>query len=70
MDAIRYENARSAEKAYESLKISDMQKMFKIENKDELINFIHANNGKVFILYIYIYICYCVGKHWVGDTRR
>lgn len=31
VDAIRYEIARSSEKAYESLKVNDMQKMFMID---------------------------------------
>jgi hypothetical protein len=40
VDAIRYEIARSAEKAYESLSVKDMQKLFMIENLNELQNFI------------------------------
>jgi 26S proteasome regulatory subunit N12 len=40
VDAIRYEIARSAEKAYESLKVTDMQKLFMIDNLVELQNFI------------------------------
>ena len=36
VDAIRYEIARSAEKAYESLKITDMQRIFMIDNLVEL----------------------------------
>ena len=32
VDAIRFEVARSAEKAYESLKVTDMQKMLMIED--------------------------------------
>lgn len=36
VDAIRYEVARSAEKAYESLKLSDVQKMFMIESTNDL----------------------------------
>ena len=31
-DAIRYEIARSAERSYESLRLSDMQKMFMLDN--------------------------------------
>lgn len=46
VDAIRYEIARSAEKAYESLKISDMQKLFMINSEGELRSFISANNLK------------------------
>lgn len=47
VDAIRYENARSAEKAYESLRLADMSKMFMIDNENELRAFIEANSGKV-----------------------
>ena len=39
-DAIRYEVARSAEHAYESLKLRDMQSMFMINNANELDLFI------------------------------
>ena len=47
MHAIRYENARSAEKAYESLRLEDMQKMFMIDSQSDLLAFVEANNGKV-----------------------
>ena len=40
VDAIRYEVARSAERAYESLGIKDMGNMFMIKNNDELMLFI------------------------------
>ena len=40
VDAIRYEVARSAEKAYESLSIKAMGDMFMIKNQDELMLFI------------------------------
>lgn len=40
VDAIRYEIARSAEKAYDSLKVSDMQKMFMIDQLKDLQTFI------------------------------
>jgi hypothetical protein len=40
VDAIRYEIARSSERAYESLAIKDMSKIFMIENQDELKLFI------------------------------
>ena len=49
VDAIRYENARSAEKAYDSLNLNDMAKMFMIDNQNELRAFIEANNMKVSI---------------------
>ena len=45
-DAIRYEIARSAERAYESLKLSDMQKMFMITDQKDLMQFITQNNLK------------------------
>lgn len=45
-DAIRYEIARSAERAYESLKLSDMQKMFMIPDQKDLLQFIAQNNQK------------------------
>ena len=45
-DAIRYEIARSAERAYPSLALSDMQKMFMIDNRDALMQFITNNNNK------------------------
>jgi 26S proteasome regulatory subunit N12 len=47
VDAIRYEVARSAEKAYESLKIAEVQRIFMISDARELQNFITANSGKV-----------------------
>ena len=40
VDAIRYEVARSAERAYESLGLQDMTKMFMISNQNELAAFI------------------------------
>lgn len=40
VDAIRYEIARSSEKAYDSLKISDMQKIFMIDSRHDLEAFI------------------------------
>ena len=40
VDAIRYEIARSAEQSYDSLKLSDMQKMFMIETREQLMAFI------------------------------
>tara|TARA_B110000503_G_C6938645_1_gene325910 strand:- start:202 stop:426 length:225 start_codon:yes stop_codon:yes gene_type:complete len=40
VDAIRYEVARSAEKAYESLSIKDMTGMFMLKNQNELDLFI------------------------------
>ena len=45
-DAIRYEIARSAEKAYESLKLADTAKLFMIQNESELKQFIANNSGK------------------------
>lgn len=45
-DAIRHEVARSAEKAYESLKLTDTQKLFMISSDAELRNFIASNQGK------------------------
>jgi len=45
-DAIRYEIARSAERAYPSLALGDMQKMFMIDNRDVLMKFITDNNNK------------------------
>ena len=45
-DAIRHEIARSAEKAYESLKLSDTQKLFMIAGGEaELRAFVAANNA-------------------------
>ena len=46
VDAIRYEVARSAEKAYESLSIKTMGDMFMLKNNDELMLFIQQNNMK------------------------
>ena len=46
LDAIRYEIARSAERAYESLSLKDMSTMFMIESDDELAAFIRANDKK------------------------
>lgn len=40
VDAIRYEIARSSERAYQSLSIRDMSTMFMIPNQDELLQFI------------------------------
>jgi 26S proteasome regulatory subunit N12 len=40
VDAIRYEIARSAEKAYESLRFTDMQKMLMLERQEDLRAFI------------------------------
>lgn len=45
-DAIRYEIARSAERAYESLKLTDMQKMFMIPDQKDLQQFVAQNNHK------------------------
>ena len=45
VDAIRYEVARSAERAYESLTMQDMSKMFMITNEAELQTFIKQNNS-------------------------
>jgi hypothetical protein len=36
VDAIRHEIARSAEKAYDSLRLQDMHKLFMIDSPDEL----------------------------------
>jgi len=46
VDAIRYEIARSAEKSYESLRLSDFQKMLMLSNQAELTQFAQANSGK------------------------
>lgn len=46
VDAIRYELARSSERAYESLSLKDMGKFFMISNQDELRLFIEQNNNK------------------------
>jgi 26S proteasome regulatory subunit N12 len=43
VDAIRYEIARSAERSYESLRLVDMQKMFMIDSRDQLMAFIGYN---------------------------
>ena len=43
VDAIRYEIARSAERSYDSLKLVDMQKMFMIDSRDQLMAFIAQN---------------------------
>jgi len=43
VDAIRYQIARSAERSYDSLKLADMQKMFMIDDKAELMEFIKQN---------------------------
>jgi len=40
VDAIRYEVARSAERAYESLSIKDMGSMFMLNNQTEINQFI------------------------------
>lgn len=45
VDAIRYEVARSAERAYESLSMQDMSKMFMITNQAELQTFISQNSS-------------------------
>lgn len=45
-DAIRIEIARSAERSYDSLALSDMQKMFMIETREQLNAFIATNNDK------------------------
>lgn len=46
VDAIRFEIARSAEKAYESLSLRDTQRIFMIQNEQELHNFINNNSGR------------------------
>jgi hypothetical protein len=46
VDAIRFEIARSAEKAYESLRLADTYKLFLLQNENELKQFISTNNGK------------------------
>jgi 26S proteasome regulatory subunit N12 len=46
VDAIRYEIARSAERAYESLSLRDVQRMFMINNQQEMQGFIASNSGK------------------------
>ena len=45
-DAIRYEIARSAERSYPSLALNDMQKMFMIESRPQLMSFIANNDNK------------------------
>ena len=45
-DAIRYEIARSAERAYESLKLADTAKMFMITEQKDLMQFIASNDQK------------------------
>lgn len=40
VDAIRFEIARSSEKAYEHLALRDVQKIFMIDNQQELQQFI------------------------------
>lgn len=44
VDAIRYEIARSAECSYDSIALNDMQKMFMIQDKSQLMNFIASNS--------------------------
>ena len=44
-DAIRYQIARSAEKSYDSLKVSDAMTMLMLNNESELVNFIKAQEG-------------------------
>jgi len=46
VDAIRYEVARSAERAYESLSLKDMGQLFMIGNQTELMQFVESNNMK------------------------
>ena len=46
VDAIRYEIARSAERAYDSLKLADMPKMFMIADQQQLAAFNQSNNDK------------------------
>ena len=46
VDAIRYEIARSAERAYESLSLKGMQKLFMIQNEGDLKTFIEQNHMK------------------------
>jgi predicted GNAT family acetyltransferase len=46
VDAIRYEIARSSERAYQSLSLKDMAKIFMISNQDELKLFIEQNSNK------------------------
>ena len=44
-DAIRYQIARSAEKSYDSLKVSDAMTMLMLNNENELNNFIKAQEA-------------------------
>ncbi len=46
VDAIRFEIARSSEKAYESLRLADTYKLFLLQNENELKQFIQSNSGK------------------------
>jgi 26S proteasome regulatory subunit N12 len=47
VDAIRFEIARSAERAYESLRLADTARLFMIENNEqELRQFIASNSGR------------------------
>jgi len=46
VDAIRFEIARSAERAYDSLKLADTGKLFMIQNEGELRQFFTSNSGK------------------------
>jgi len=43
VDAIRYQIARSAERSYDSLKLTDMQQMFMIDDRAKLMEFIKQN---------------------------
>ena len=45
VDAIRFEIARSSEKAYESLRLADTYKLFLLQNENELKQFIQSNSG-------------------------
>lgn len=67
VDAIRYEIARSAEKAYESLRIQDLQKLLMIVNVNELEQFILQNNNKVRRRYV---INLIIGRNCLGTKRR
>ena len=46
VDAIRFEIARSAEKAYDSLRMQDTHRLFMIEKEPELKTFIINNSNK------------------------
>jgi hypothetical protein len=46
VDAIRFEIARSAEKAYDSLRLADTNRLFMIPTDTELRTFIASNNNK------------------------